>query len=227
MYMALAMVIGAALSYLVGAIPFAFIGGQLLGMDIRTVGSGNIGATNLARALGGGRRGTIAFVVTSLLDVGKGFVPVFLLAWWAADTTGGYPSQLIYFQLVFGLAAILGHVFPVYLGFQGGKAVNTSLGVALGLAWGPALIALAAWIIVFAIWRYVSLGSLVAAVVFPAALALIPGHPWGENRLLYVFCVAVSALIIVRHRSNIKRLMAGTESKMGKAESDAGGTTQA
>ena len=214
-YTVMAMVVGAALSYLVGAIPFAFIGGRMTGVDIRRVGSGNVGATNLARALGGGRRGTVAFVLTSILDVGKGFVPVCFIAWWAEKHFGGYPSQLVHFQLVFGLAAILGHVFPVYLGFRGGKAVNTSLGVALGLAWLPAVVALGTWLIVFGIWRYVSLGSLAAAVAFPLTLALLPGYTWKDDRVLYVFCFAVSALIIVRHVSNIKRLLAGTEKRIG------------
>ena len=222
-YMALAFVLGIGVSYLVGAIPFAFIAGQLMGVDVRTVGSGNIGATNLARALGGGRRGTIAFVVTSLLDVSKGFLPAFFLGWWAADTTGGYPSSLVYFQVAFGAAAILGHVFPVYLGFHGGKAVNTSLGVALALAPLPALVAFVAWVIVFAIWRYVSLGSLVAAVVFPATLAALPWYTWKDDAPLYIFCFVVSALIIVRHKDNIKRLIAGTEKRIG---SEAGSSEQ-
>lgn len=209
-----ALVAGIALSYFLGAIPFGFMGGLLLGIDVRTVGSGNIGATNLARAVGGGKRGAAAFIIVSLLDVSKGFVPAFFLSDWV----GGVAPELVYFQLAFGLAAILGHVFPVWLKFRGGKAVNTSLGVALALAWLPALIAVAAWIAVFAVWRYVSLGSITAAVVFPLALFLAPGYTWNEDKPLFIFCFAVSVLIIIRHISNIKRLLAGTEKRMGKTK---------
>ncbi len=220
----LVMATGVVVSYLAGAIPFAWLGGKLLGLDIRKVGSGNIGATNLARALGGGRRGAVAFVSASLLDVGKGFAATFWLADWACTWAGTDAGNEVWFRLAFGLAAILGHVFPITLGFRGGKAVNTSLGVALALAWGPALIALGTWIVVFAIWRYVSLGSLAAAVVFPAALLLLPGYSWGEDAPLYVFCFAVSALIVVRHISNIKRLIAGTEKRIGGGKKTECGT---
>ncbi len=211
-----ALAAGVVISYLLGAIPFGFMGGLLLSIDVRTVGSGNIGATNLARALGGGKRGAAAFIIVSLLDVSKGFVPTFFLARIAADWVGGAAPELVYFQLVFGLAAIMGHVFPVWLKFRGGKAVNTSLGVALALAWLPALIAVAAWIVVFAVWRYVSLGSVTAAVVFPLALLLLPGYAWSDNKPLFIFCLVVSVLIIIRHISNIRRLLAGTEKRIGK-----------
>ena len=194
------------------------MGGLLLGVDVRTVGSGNIGATNLARALGGGKRGAAAFIIVSLLDVSKGFVPAFFLSHFAVGWVGGAAHELVYFQLAFGLAAILGHVFPVWLKFRGGKAVNTSLGVALALAWLPALIAVAAWIVVFAVWRYVSLGSVTAAVVFPLALVVLPGYTWNDDKPLFIFCLAVSGLIIIRHISNIRRLLAGTEKRIGRAK---------
>ena len=218
MQTAVVFVLGVLVSYLVGAIPFGFLGGRLFGIDVRTVGSGNIGATNLARALGGGRVGAVAFFIASLLDVSKGFVPTFFLSGIAADRLGDAAPALISFQLAFGLAAILGHVFPVTLKFRGGKAVNTSLGVALALAWLPALIALATWIVVFAVWRYVSLASMIAAGVFPVALFALPGPTWNTDRPLFIFCLVVSALILVRHVSNIKRLLAGTEKRIGRTK---------
>jgi len=218
MHPAVVFVVGVVASYLLGAIPFGFLGGRLFGIDVRTVGSGNIGATNFGRALGWGRRGALAFAVVSLLDIGKGFFPALFFPMLAARFQGGGAPAAVYFQLAFGLSAILGHVFPVYLKFRGGKAVNTSLGVLLALAWLPALIAVAAWVIVFAIWRYVSLGSITAAVVFPLALIIDPNYTWGEHRPLFVFCILLAVLIIVRHTGNIKRLLAGTEKRVGRTK---------
>jgi glycerol-3-phosphate acyltransferase PlsY len=200
-------------AYLLGAVPFAFLIARAHGRDLRTIGSGNIGATNLARALGR-KWGYFCFA----LDVLKGLVPMVLAG--ALLVTPGSPAHLALW-LVVGIAAILGHVFPVYLGFKGGKGVATSFGVALGL-WPYftvcALIALLVWLAVVLVWRYVSLASICASVVFPFALIVgmlaIPG--WDATVLwpLLIAATLIPLLVIFRHRDNIQRLRAGTESKI-------------
>lgn len=205
-----AFIVGA---YLLGSVPFAFLLARAHGVDLRTIGSGNIGATNLARALGR-KWGYLCFA----LDVLKGLVPMALVG--ALLGVPGRPVSLTLWLAV-GIAAILGHVFPIYLKFKGGKGVATSFGVALGL-WPYfticALIALLVWVIAVLIWRYVSLASVCAAVVFPIALAVgtltIPS--WDHVNLwpLMVAATLIPLLVILRHRENIQRLLTGTESKI-------------
>ncbi|NLH41420.1 MAG: glycerol-3-phosphate 1-O-acyltransferase PlsY [Planctomycetes bacterium] len=200
-------------AYLLGSVPFAFLIARAHGKDLRTIGSGNIGATNLARALGR-KWGYICFA----LDVLKGFIPMAGL-----PAVAGRPDSpaLLALWLAVGMAAILGHVLPIYLGFKGGKGVATSFGVALGL-WPyftiPGLIALAVWVAVVLIWRYVSLASICGAVVFPVALLIgIMAVPaWTASALwpLLIAAIAIPAMVVIRHRENIKRLLAGTESKI-------------
>jgi len=200
-------------AYLLGSVPFAFLIARAHGKDLRTIGSGNIGATNLARALGR-KWGYICFA----LDVLKGFIPMSGL-----PAVAGRPDSpaLLALWLAVGMAAILGHVLPIYLGFKGGKGVATSFGVALGL-WPyftiPGLIALAVWVAVVLIWRYVSLASICGAVVFPVALLIgIMAVPaWTASALwpLLIAAIAIPAMVVIRHRENIKRLLAGTESKI-------------
>jgi acyl phosphate:glycerol-3-phosphate acyltransferase len=211
MYAVFAAAIVAA--YLLGSVPFAFLIAWAHGKDLRTIGSGNIGATNLARAVGR-KWGYICFG----LDVLKGLAPMVLVG--AVIGVPENPGFLSLWLLV-GLAAILGHVFPVYLRFKGGKGVATSFGVALGL-WPyftvSAVIALVVWIAVVLIWHYISLASICAAVSFPIALALgilaVPN--WHSTNLwpLLIAAVVIPILVIVRHRENIHRLAAGTESKV-------------
>ncbi len=211
MYAVFAVAIVAA--YLVGSVPFAFLLARAHGKDLRTIGSGNIGATNLARAVGR-RWGYFCFA----LDVLKGLVPVAVVG--ALDGVSENPLLLSLWLLV-GIAAILGHVFPVYLRFKGGKGVATSFGVALGL-WPYftvcALVALAVWIAVVLTWHYVSLASISAAVVFPIALAvgILTLPDWHSANLwpLVVAAIVIPILVIVRHRENIRRLVAGTENRI-------------
>jgi acyl phosphate:glycerol-3-phosphate acyltransferase len=211
MYVIFAVAVVAA--YLLGSVPFAFLIARAHGKDLRTIGSGNIGATNLARAVGR-KWGYICFA----LDVLKGLAPMAVLG--ALIDVRDDPVGLSLWLLV-GLAAILGHVFPIYLRFKGGKGVATSFGVALGL-WPYftlcALIALAVWIAVVRIWHYVSLASICAAVAFPIALVLgiLTLPDWRSARLwpLLIAAVVIPVLVIVRHRDNIRRLAAGTESKV-------------
>ena len=211
MYAVFAVAIVAA--YLLGSVPFAFLIARAHGKDLRTIGSGNIGATNLARAVGR-HWGYFCFA----LDVLKGLAPVAVVR-----AIGGVPDSplLLALWLLVGIAAILGHVFPVYLRFKGGKGVATSFGVALGL-WPYftfcALVALAVWIAVVLIWHYISLASISAAVAFPIALALgiLAVGDWHSANLwpLIVAAILIPILVIVRHRENIRRLAAGTESKV-------------
>ncbi len=211
MYTVFAVAIVAA--YLLGSVPFAFLIARAHGKDLRTIGSGNIGATNLARAVGR-RWGYFCFT----LDVLKGLAPVA-----AVGAMGGASDNPLFLSLwlLVGIAAILGHVFPVYLRFKGGKGVATSFGVALGL-WPYftlcALVALAVWVAVLLTWHYVSLASISAAVAFPIALALgiLTVPDWHSANLwpLVVAALVIPILVIVRHRENIRRLAAGTESKV-------------
>jgi glycerol-3-phosphate acyltransferase PlsY len=200
-------------AYLLGAIPFGLLIARTQGVDLRKVGSGNIGATNVMRTLGK-KLGYTCFA----LDVAKGLIPMLL----AIGLTG---DQLTITQLslwlAVGCAAVLGHVFPVYLGFKGGKGVATSLGVVLGL-WPYyticGLITFAAWIIIFLISRYVSLASILAAIIFPLALTiltlLIPGWQFAQLWPLYIVAILMPLLVIARHAENIKRLLEGSENKI-------------
>ncbi len=208
------------LAFLVGGIPFGVILTATRGIDIRTVASGNIGATNVARALGA-KWGYVCFV----LDVLKGAVPtavmgVLLRRWQMGDSPLGFLAWAMVAS-----AAVLGHVFPVYLRFKGGKGVATSAGVALAI-WPfytlPALAAMAAWLLVVLASRTVSAGSLVACLVF--LISYLAGFwifdqgywiisPWSLQSqwpLLVAACL-LPLLIIIRHRANITRLLTGQE----------------
>jgi glycerol-3-phosphate acyltransferase PlsY len=200
-------------SYLLGSVPFGFIIAKTHGIDLRKIGSGNIGATNLARALG--RKWAL---LCFALDVAKGLFPTLA----AASLFSSLPTvpQLL-FALAGGCAAILGHIFSIYLKFKGGKGIATGFGVALGLY--PyytvcAAIALAVWIIIVLIWRYVSLASIVASFSFPIVLicAIAVNNDWKLVNLwpLLVAATVIPVMVIFRHRENIKRLLAGTESKV-------------
>ncbi len=194
-------------SYLLGSVPFGYlITKAVTGVDVRTVGSGNIGASNVRRAAG-----NAAGAVVLVLDIAKGFVPAFFFAGWLFPslpvTTAG---------VVCSLGAILGHVFSVFMKFRGGKGVATGCGVAFGLAPTEAAIALGVFLVVVAIWRYVSVGSMSAVVVFLVSLVLLAEDPWGEGLAVTLFAGVMAALVIVRHRSNIQRLLAGSEHKLGQ-----------
>jgi glycerol-3-phosphate acyltransferase PlsY len=205
-------------AYLLGSVPFGVIIARAHGKDLRTIGSGNIGATNVSRALGR-KWGYTCFG----LDVLKGLIPMLafrVVALAYMGTAIDSPSFLALWLLV-GIAAIVGHIFPVYLRFKGGKGVATSFGVALGL-WPyftiSALIALAVWIAVVLTWRYISLASICAAVTFPVSLVLgilaIPAWHAATLWPLLIAATLIPLLVIVRHRQNIHRLLSGTESKI-------------
>ena len=193
-------------SYLVGSIPTAYLVVRwLTRVDVRTIGSGNVGATNVTRAAGLGPG-----IAVFLIDVGKGLAAVLLVARWLMAPEALTPAV----QLSCGLSAVLGHVFPVFLRFQGGKGVATTIGVVLGTMPSVAGFCLAVWGVGFALSRYVSVGSLAAAVALPV-VQLLMRHALSEVLL----GTALAALIIVRHRANIGRLVQGTEHRIGRRKS--------
>jgi glycerol-3-phosphate acyltransferase PlsY len=180
--------------YLLGSIPFGLLITRAAGLgDVRKIGSGNIGATNVLRT---GNKGLAA--ATLLLDALKGTA--------AAVVAGHFSPD---FGLLAGFAAFLGHLFPVWLGFKGGKGVATYLGVLLGLAWQGMLVFAVVWLAMAFLFRYSSLAALVAAVVVPVALYFI-----STPQIAGLFAV-MSLIVIVKHHANISRLLAGTEGKIG------------
>ena len=200
-------------SYLVGAVPFGYLVARLKGVDLFSVGSGNIGATNVGRVLGR-KYGVLVFV----LDFLKGAVPVAVVVPLARATDPAAPTALGTPELLrvgAAVAAFLGHLFPVYLGFRGGKGVATGAGTIAVLVPGPAALAVAAWIIVALASRTVSLASLVAVVVLTAARLLTPGATTGDGLYATAYCLVGSLVVVVKHRANIGRLIAGTENRIG------------
>lgn len=203
-------------AYLLGAVPFSYLLGRLGGVDIRTVGSGNVGATNLGRALGK-KWGIGGF----LLDVAKGALPVALYGAFGPSWPEGPVASLLAWLMV-GAAAMLGHIFPVYLGFKGGKGVATGLGVLLAV-WPvmtiAGVVAFVVWVGVTKVSGYVSLGSIVASLSLPvtAAVAGVLLAEPGQTVVYVVLALLLAALVVVRHRTNIQRLRAGTESTVAWA----------
>jgi glycerol-3-phosphate acyltransferase PlsY len=200
--------------FVIGSIPFGPILGRLHGVDLRKAGSGNVGATNVGRVLGR-QWGLLCF----FLDMLKGLLPA-LAATFLLHPAEGVPTparQAIWVGV--GAAAVLGHVFSPWLRLRGGKGVSAALGMVLG-TWPyltfAGLIGAATWVLVILATRYVSLGSITAGLVFLASFAALNRGLLAELWPMGLFAAAVVALIIVRHRSNIRRLLAGTENKIGR-----------
>ena len=191
-------------SYLLGAIPTAFIVARAKGVDIRQVGSGNVGATNVFRSVGKGWG-----IFTFAMDAMKGFVPAWVFPRVALSWLGyaGGPEL----GLACAAAAVAGHNWPIYLRFKGGKGVATSAGALIGIAPLAALVGVVAWLAIFLPTRYVSLSSMVAAV---AVCALAWFHCYGKGLALPVAFTLLAALLLWRHRSNIARLAQGKETKI-------------
>ncbi len=185
----------AILAYLLGAVPFGIVMARLFGLgDLRNIGSGNIGATNVLRT---GNK--LAAFLTVVLDAAKGGIAVLI----ARFTIGEDAAQLA------GLCAFIGHIFPVYLGFKGGKGVATFLGTLTALAWPVGLAACATWLFVALTTRYSSLAALVAAALSPIWLILF------DQGTLMVLAFVLTVLVYIRHTANLKRLKKGTEPKIG------------
>ena len=195
------------IAYLVGSLSFAVIVSRAMGLsDPRTYGSGNPGATNVLRS--GSKP---AAIVTLLLDAAKGWLPVMLVKWFgpAWDLSEGT-------QALAGLAAFLGHLYPVFFAFKGGKGVATAVGVLLAFEPLLALATLVTFALIVFFSRYVSLASMVAAVFAPAYYLIGDGVAWTASGAKTLALIAMGLLLIWRHRENIQRLLAGTESKLGQ-----------
>lgn len=195
-----------AVAYLLGSIPFGFVIAASRGIDIRTVGSGNIGATNVFRSVG-----KPWGVLTFGFDFLKGLIPAMLFPLLAGRAGFAGTDDLL--QILCAMGAIAGHNWPVFLRFRGGKGVATSAGAVLGIAPAAVGIGLAAWILCFLALRYVSLASMLAAGVIAATAWIMGPLRGGSSMLTPVALSALAALVIWRHHGNIARLMAGTESR--------------
>jgi glycerol-3-phosphate acyltransferase PlsY len=194
------------LSYLLGSLSFAVIVSKSLGMaDPRSYGSKNPGATNVLRS---GNKG--AALATLLLDALKGWLPVFLIQHFGAGLGMGQGVAALA-----GLAAFLGHLYPVFFGFQGGKGVATAAGAMVGIAWLLGLATGVTWLIIAVFFRYSSLASIVAAFFAPAYYLIGGEIAWPLDLTVLLSLVSISLLLIWRHRENIRRLAAGTESRLG------------
>lgn len=195
-------------AYLLGSIPWGLLVTQILGrQDIRQSGSGNIGATNVARVAG-----PAAGILTLLLDTAKGYVAVFM--------AGRYSSDSAAWMMIAGVAVLIGHCFPIWLNFKGGKGVAAALGVFLALCAPAALASLALFILVTAYWKYVSLGSISAAAAMPLLIYFLwaPRH---APPTIIIFGTMVAALLIIyKHDANIQRLIEGVEPKFSATRND-------
>ncbi|MFQ5735776.1 MAG: glycerol-3-phosphate 1-O-acyltransferase PlsY [Thermodesulfobacteriota bacterium] len=184
-------------AYLLGSIPFGIVVARLFGGgDPRKAGSGNIGATNVGRSVG-----RAAGVLTLVLDLLKGAVPVLL-------AVGFFPDAA--FVSLVGLAAFLGHLFPLYLGFRGGKGVATAFGVMLAVSFPVAVLCAVVFAVVVAFKRYVSLGSIIAAGLLPVFLSFMPRY-----KAFVPLGAAIAVLVIIKHKENIRRLAQGRENRVG------------
>jgi glycerol-3-phosphate acyltransferase PlsY len=196
----LAMVI----AYLLGSIPFGFLIVKAFGgSDIRQMGSGNIGAANVAR-----NAGFLAGALTLLLDAAKGYLAVSI----ASRSAGG--AQSIRWMMAAAVVAVIGHVFPIWLKFQGGKGVATSLGVFLPICPPAVAAAVVLWLAVVACWRYSSLGSIVTAAAQPVFIYLLYAPRHAPPAYVTLGTILISLLVLAKHRPNIERLIAGTESRL-------------
>lgn len=203
--------IGPVIAYLIGSLPFGYFVARIVaGTDIRQLGSGNIGATNVARSLGA-KWG----ILVLFLDALKGLLPTLLIPQSLFPSEG---SHFTHFEVGVGLMTIIGHMFPVWLRFRGGKGVATALGVAVVLSWMGTAAAFVVFAMIFSWKRIVSLGSVLAALTFAITVLSTVSQPFGEeNWPLSAFALAAPTLIIARHRTNIVRLIRGEEGALKTA----------
>jgi glycerol-3-phosphate acyltransferase PlsY len=190
------------IAYLLGSIPFGLLIVRAQGgPDIRAIGSGNIGAANVTRSAG-----KFAGILTLLLDAGKGY--------WAVWLAGYFTHGNIRWMMFAAVCAVIGHMFPIWLGFKGGKGVATGLGVFLPICWQAVAAGVVLWLLVVIFWRYSSLGSISAAVALPLFVYLLyaPGHAPPE--FVTLGTVVISLLVLIKHRPNIARLVAGEEPRL-------------
>jgi acyl phosphate:glycerol-3-phosphate acyltransferase len=197
----------AIISYLLGSLPSGFIAGRIAGVDVRRHGSGNIGATNVLRLLGK-KYGYAVFFFDAL----KGFLAVRLAIFFAEhfETTRAYSD---WFGILAALVCVLGHAFPVWLKFKGGKGVATSAGTMLGLAPVATIVAVFVWIIVFEVTRYVSVASVTATVALPTAIGILLRLHIMHSSVIFYSAIVLATVVCWRHRSNFARLVRGTEQR--------------
>lgn len=200
--------------YIIGSIPFGLLIGLAFGIDIRGKGSGNIGATNVQRTLG-----WFPGLASWILDTAKGFFPVYMTSCMLqnkffgqelAGTSTGWPIALV------GLAVIAGHCWSVFLKFRGGKGVSTTLGVVMALDWRIGIACFILWAIIVALTRYVSVASIITAILMPFGFIFLRADP-----IFWVLCFAIAIIIVIKHKDNIKRLREGTENKFGSGRNSA------
>jgi acyl phosphate:glycerol-3-phosphate acyltransferase len=196
-------------SYLLGSIPFGYLIGRIAGVDVRETGSGNVGATNVVRVLGK-RYGYPVFV----LDFLKGFGAVKISMLLATGPSPDWNSPEM-FGIIAAVSSVVGHSYPPWLKFQGGKGVATSAGALFALTAVGGLIGLAIWIVIFLLTRYVSVASVTAALVLPIVIFVISRRNEGVKGIFY-FSVCAAAVVVWRHRSNLFRLMRGTEPRFSR-----------
>jgi glycerol-3-phosphate acyltransferase PlsY len=193
-------------AYLCGSLPTAYLAGRLVkGVDIRTIGSGNVGASNAMRLLGKGWG-----IAVLLIDAVKGLIPLLVIL---HIMLKGNP-QLQRYAMIGALSCMVGHVFPVWLSFKGGKGVATGLGVMAALVPIAVAAALPFFILTVAVSRYISLGSIIAALVLPAAFFL--DHTLPADRELFIFIAIACIFVIYKHKTNIRRIFAGEENRLGE-----------
>lgn len=205
--MAAAIGIAIFLSYLLGSIPAGYFAGKIAGVDVRAEGSGNIGATNVLRVLGKAYGYAVFF-----FDALKGFVAV-RLALFIASRTAFPPEYAEYLGIAAALFCVVGHTFPVWLRFKGGKGVATSAGAIFGMMPIAAITIFLVWVLIFEVTRYVSLASMIAATALPVTVAVLLRLNWVQGIGLLYFSIGMAVLVVWSHRSNFSRLLAGTEQR--------------
>jgi len=198
-------ILAALLAYLVGSLPTGYIVGRMVGLDVRKVGSGNVGATNVTRVLGK-RFGYSVFLVDFL----KGLVAVFVSIA-VTKTDAAAPAGIDLSAALGGVFSVIGHSYPVWLAFNGGKGVATSLGVLFAINWLAALIMCVVWVLVFQLSRYVSLSSIAAAIALPVTMTALLVLDQLRSPIPLYFSLLLAGIVVVRHRSNLSRLLDGTE----------------
>jgi glycerol-3-phosphate acyltransferase PlsY len=203
--------ITALISYLIGSVPSGYLAGRMAGIDIRKTGSGNIGATNVTRQLG-----KLYGYPVFLADFSKGLgsVGIALLIGNRFKLTNSFEVL----QIVAAVSCVIGNTFPVWLGFKGGKGVATSAGALFGLTPIATLLAVIVWVITFEVTRYVSLASVVAALALPLAVLVMTYFSPAHSFLLFYFSICLAAIVVLRHRSNLSRLIRGTEQRFDRSE---------
>lgn len=196
------------LAYLLGSIPTAvWIGQAFYGVDVREYGSGNAGATNTFRVLG-----KKAGIPVMLIDIAKGWTATYLANFIGTSITGGPHSNLVSYELALGITAVMGHLFPIFAGFRGGKGIATLFGMVLAVNLQAALLCVAVFIIVLLITRYVSLSSILGGFTYLTGVTFF--YNKNTNNLVVIFGMCICVLIMVTHQKNIERLLKGKESKI-------------